>query len=223
MTSPKAQLVLALVAFLSLTGSECVFVAKSGGGSDDPKDEEDANLIVIVESGQLIDGPVQGLRYVSGSLSGYTGPGGEFDYQEGGLVRFYLGDLPLGRAVTGKSIVTPLDLVPNGQIDNPAVINIARLLQSLDSDPTDGRISIPTYMHEMAVLSSPDLGAWISSLDFADEAAFVNAASQLVAALTADYDFTAVLVDREHARGHLETSLATWGVSASDSSGAALF
>jgi len=41
-----------------------------------------------------------------------------------------------------------------------------------------------------------------------DETAFVNSASQLVATLTADYPFTAVLIDAESARRHLLESLA---------------
>jgi hypothetical protein len=37
-------------------------------------------------------------------------------------------------------------------------------------------------------------------MDYHDEAAFSNAASQLVAVLTRDYDFAAVLIDADTAR-----------------------
>ena len=68
--------------------------------------------------------------YRSGSLSGLSGPEGEFEYEQGGTVQFFIGDITLGQAVPGKALITPLDLVPGGSLDTPAVINIARLLQS---------------------------------------------------------------------------------------------
>ena len=80
-------------------------------------------------------------------------------------------------------------------------------LQSLDSVPGDGRISIPANLQSAAVHSDGNLAASIRSLDFADETAFVNAASQLIATLTASYPFTAVLVDADSARQHLSQSV----------------
>ena len=56
---------------------------------------------------------------------------------------------------------------------------------------------------QLPAVSSP-----IEFLDFADEQAFVNAASHLVAVLTATYPFTAVLVDAASAKQHLVDSLA---------------
>jgi hypothetical protein len=47
----------------------------------------------------------------------------------------------------------------------------------------------------------------IEFLDFSDAAAFVNAASQLVAVLTRDYPFTTVLVDADTARAHMIRSI----------------
>jgi hypothetical protein len=87
------------------------------------------------------------------------------------------------------------------------VINIARLLQSLDSVPGDGRISVPGNLQSVAVKSNDNVAASIRFLDFADETAFVNAASQLIATLTASYPFTAVLVDADSAREHLRQSV----------------
>ena len=119
----------------------------------------------------------------------------------------FIGDIPLGGAVPGKAFMTPLDLVPGGDIDTPAVINIARLLQSLDALPGDARITIPAQVCGLARRSNSGLSASIDALDFADDSAFVNAASQLVATLTQAYGFTAVLVDAATARQHLQDSL----------------
>jgi hypothetical protein len=162
----------------------------------------------------LIDAPMQGVRYESGSISGVTGDLGEFQYETGGTIRFFIGDIALGDAVRGKAVITPIDLVPNGTIDTPAVINIARLLQSLDSIPGDNRITIPAVLRAEAVRSNGVVDSSIQNLDFADETAFVNAATQLISTLTASYPFTAVLVDRQSAREHLTRAFDAAGITA---------
>jgi hypothetical protein len=203
----KLSILIAVIASVTLTGAECAFVAKSGTSSGDSEDENRSTLVVVIGDGQLIDGPVQGVSYVSGSLSGITGSGGEFQYEVDNSIRFFIGDIALGEATPGKAIITPLDLVPGGTLETPAVINIARLLQSLDSVPGDGRISVPGNLRSAAVQSNENVAASIRFLDFADETAFVNAASQLIATLTASYPFTAVLVDPDSAREHLSQSI----------------
>ena len=203
----KLSILIAVIASLTLTGAECAFVAKSGTSTKDPEDENRSTLVIVIGDGQLIDGPVQGVSYVSGSLSGITGSGGEFQYEVDNSIRFFIGDIALGEATPGKAIITPLDLVPGGTLETPAVINIARLLQSLDSVPGDGRISVPGNLRSAAVQSNENVAASIRFLDFADETAFVNAASQLIASLTASYPFTAVLVDPDSAREHLSQSI----------------
>ena len=204
------RIVFTLVTLLSLTGAQCAFVASSGSG-DENRDRGGGGLIVVINDGRLVDGPVQGVRYVSGSLSGVTGSDGEFRYEEGNTIRFSIGEIALGEEVEARAFMTPVDLVPGGTLDTPAVINIARLLQSLDSVPGDRRITIPVVLRAAAVTTNEPLASAIQSLDYSDDAAFVNAASQLVATLTAAYGFTAVLVDAESARQHLLESLAESG------------
>lgn len=199
------MLILALLAIPLLGGGQCSFFASSGGDSGDK--QANAGLTVIVGDGTLVDAPVEGVHYESGSLAGITGSNGEFQYEVGNTVRFSIGDIPLGMPVTGKSVITPLDLVAGGAADTPAVINIARLLQSLDSIPGDEVITIPPEVRAAAVRSNAALSSAIEFLDFSDEPAFVNAASQLVAVLASDYPFTAVLVDSDQARTHMLKSL----------------
>jgi hypothetical protein len=207
MVGRKFSIVFALLALLSLTGTECVFVAKSGSSSTD-EDQQNSNLVVIIKDGRLIDAPVEGVSYRSGALAGITGSEGEFQYQDGGRVEFFIGDIALGQPVAGKAVITPLDLVPQGSLDSPAVINIARLLQSLDAVPGDDtRITIPAAVRAAAVRSGDAVASAIRFLDFADESAFANSAAQLVATLTAGYPFTAVLVDAQTAQAHLRASL----------------
>jgi hypothetical protein len=219
MIPKRPLLLLVMVAILALTGSQCVFVASSGNNNscestnNDPCDAKQNNGsgTVVVKTGQLIDAPVQGVRYVSGSVSGVTGAVGEFQYEEGGTIRFYIGEIALGNAVSGKAVITPLDLISGGTIDTPAVINIARLLQSLDAIPGDHEITIPAALHTMTSQSNATVSTAIQYLDFSDNTAFVNAATQLVSTLTASYPFTAVLVDAASARNHLASSLGELG------------
>jgi hypothetical protein len=187
-------------------GTQCAFVATSGGHPSESEDEPRNGLVIIID-GQLVDGPVEGIGFQSGSLSGVTGPSGEFQFVEGGEVRFFIGDIALGGAVPGKVLMTPLDLVPAGDLDTPAVINMARLLQSLDAVPGDDRITIPASVHSLARRSNAEIAAAIDFLDFGDDTVFVNTASQLVATLTRDYGFTAALVDAGAARLHMQKTL----------------
>ena len=208
MTSRRFMLILSLVAIPLLGGSQCAFFFSSGGGSSDSEDKDErAGLVVIVSDGNFVDAPVEGVNYESGSLAGITGRNGEFQYEVGNSIRFFIGDINLGWAVKGKSLITPLDLVTDGTTATPAVINIARLLQSLDSDPADEVITIPDAVRAAAVHSNEGLSSAIEFLDFSDDPAFVNAASKLVAVLTRDYPFTAVLIDADTARDHMINSV----------------
>lgn len=222
MISKRSLLLVVVMTVPALAGSQCVFVASSGNNDacistvDKPCNSQkntDPVVVVAVDNGQLIDAPVQGVRYESGSVSGITGDLGEFQYEAGNTIRFFIGDIALGESVKGKAVITPLDLVPNGTIDTPAVINIARLLQSLDSIPGDELITIPAVLRAEAVRSNEAVSASIQYLDFADETAFVNAATQLISALTAPYPFTAVLVDTQSAQKHLAHTLGEAGMS----------
>jgi hypothetical protein len=204
------MLLLAILAIPLLGGSQCSFFFSSGGNNKD-EEQQNAGLVIIVGDGTLVDAPVAGVRYESGALAGITGGSGEFRYEVGNTIRFFIGDIVLGQPVMGKAVITPLDLVANGTADTPAVINIARLLQSLDSDPNDAVITIPAAVRAAAVRSNGALSPAIEFLDFSDEATFVNTASQLVAVLTSGYPFTAMLVDADQARTHMVRSLERLG------------
>ena len=160
--------------------------------------------------GNFVGPPARGIAYESGSLSGLTGQNGEFRYEEGGTVRFFIGDIRLGGEVKGSDLLSPIDLVDNGSEDHPAVINIARLLQSLDATSGDSVITIPGSVVKEAVVTNEALFSSIQSLDFDDDQSFVNAASALVAVLARDYPFTATLVDAVTAREQMLDSIEAW-------------
>ena len=107
---------LPLIFFLLLTAC--------GGGEDNK----------TLMSGIFLDSPVEGLIYKTASQQGYTNEKGEFFFQQGETVSFYLGNIILGSAV-GNSILTPLDLFHSQENKThiPAR-NLVRFLQTLDTD-----------------------------------------------------------------------------------------
>jgi hypothetical protein len=202
----KTLLILLLIAIPLLVGSQCAVFFSSGSSSDDDDKDKEEELIVVA-TGQFGSAPVSGADYVSGSLSGVTGSNGEFQYEVGESIRFSIGDIPLGRAVSGKTVITAQDLAAGSEAASTEAINIERLLRSLDAVPGDQVITIPAEVRAKAVKSNETVTSAISYLDFTDDAAFANAASQLVSVLTSDYPFTGVLVDADTARRSLDRSM----------------
>jgi len=90
-------------------------------------------LLVHPESGHLFDSPVSGADFSTPTHQGKTAEGGSFDYIPGELVTFSLGSLNLG-TVVGQHKITPLDLLGSDTSSDVRVINMARILQSLDDD-----------------------------------------------------------------------------------------
>ena len=202
----KALLLLLLIATPLLVGSQCAVFFSSGSGSDDDDRDKDEELIVVA-TGQFGAAPVSGADYVSGSVSGVTGSDGEFQYEVGEPIQFSIGDIPLGRAVSGKNIITVQDLSAGSEAAGTEAVNLERLLQSLDAEPGDVAITIPAQVRAKAVKSNESVASAITYLDFSDDTAFANAASQLVSVLTGDYPFTGALVDAETARRSLDRSM----------------
>lgn len=195
--SRRVTLVLTLLAAPFLVGSSCAVLWSSGSGSSQrPDPEDDEEKVVIISSGNFGDPAVAGLHYESGSQSGTTDAKGTFLYENEQPVRFFIGDISLGQPVPAKSLMSPADVVEE-DTSGKAEVNIRRLLKSLDAIPGDEIITIPEAVATSAVTTNSDVAAAIEFLDFSDDQLFVNSASQLVAALTADYPFTAMLVEAE--------------------------
>lgn len=88
------------------------------------------------QTGRFIDSPVQGLFYQTESASGQTDSAGRFLYRPGSQARFSLmPNLRLGDGpILAKAIMTPRDIFPGAALDDRRVINLARILQTLDAD-----------------------------------------------------------------------------------------
>tara|TARA_A100001015_G_scaffold7987_1_gene9847 strand:+ start:1711 stop:4413 length:2703 start_codon:yes stop_codon:yes gene_type:complete len=110
-----------------------------GSGSSSSVDGGSSNSGPVL-TGTLIDSLVSGVSYQSTSnLSGITSSNGRFSYRSGDQVTFQIGDTILG-TVTGGAVITPVELAGVSNTADRRVINIARLLQSLDEDqdPSNG-------------------------------------------------------------------------------------
>ncbi|MDG1312401.1 MAG: hypothetical protein P8P26_10130 [Porticoccaceae bacterium] len=83
--------------------------------------------------------------------NGETNSRGEFKYLASETVTFFIGDLVFP-SVLADEIVTPLDIADTDDVAHRMVINIIRLLQSLDKDgdPNNG-ISITQTAKDNAV------------------------------------------------------------------------
>lgn len=196
--SRKAMLVFTLATLPFVVGSSCAVFWSSGSGTSDRRDrEEDDERLVIVSGGQFGDPPVAGLEYESGSVSGTTGENGEFNYEPGKTVQFSVGDIKLGPPVTANPNMSVGDLVQGESGAHTTEVNIRRLLKSLDAEPGDEVITIPAQVRSSAVMSNDAVAPSIEFLDFADDDTFASTASQLVAVLTDDYPFTAMLAEAD--------------------------
>lgn len=157
---------------------------------------------LAVLSGRLVDSDVANVAYSTPTQSGVTSETGTFYYVAGESVTFSIGELVFSD-VPGAPIVSPLQLAGSDDLQDPAVINIARLLQTIDADkdPSNG------------IMVSDAAIAAMKSVDFSlpvDEFANQSEVSSLLAAIGATS-----LVDAEAAVAHLRDSL---GLASSSSS-----
>lgn len=105
---------------------------------DNGVENEEPN-ISMTRTGIFIDSPVYNIGYRTESQNGVTDRNGAFLYNDGEMVTFFIGDLEFP-TVMAQPQVTPMTLASTNDINNQIVINIARLLQSLDQDgiPSNG-------------------------------------------------------------------------------------
>ena len=201
----RLLLIVTLLGLPFVVGSSCAFFFSTGGSDgkvivkDDDDDDDDEEEITpsSAQTGAFNSPATAGIEYASGSLAGVTDANGQFEYIEGQTVQFFIGDIALGAPVEGKPSISPEDLTDPDAAGEEAAINIARLLYSLDADTSDEMVTIPADVRSAAVRSNAPVAAAIEFLDFSDEAAFNNAASQLLAVLTDGYPHTAALVDAD--------------------------
>ncbi len=131
--------------------SLAVMISACGGGGDSSDDS------AKVLKGVFTDAPVKGLGYQTVSRQGTTNAKGEFEYQAGEAVSFFLNGIRLGQAEGQASV--PVTLLDN----SPAV---ARILQTLDHDANPAVIDVSGIKLDAA--TKEKLGNIIANKDKAD-------------------------------------------------------
>lgn len=109
----------------TILGASMLALSGCGGGDNATSD---------VSTAYFVDSNVGGVNYTCGTQSGVTGADGSFRYQHGQSCTFSIGatsfTVSADRLSAGKSI-TPFDIFAG---DDEKVVNLARMLQTLDSD-----------------------------------------------------------------------------------------
>ena len=92
-------------------------------------------------TGALLDGPVSGVTYSSGTQAGITNDAGEFQYFPNETIEFSIGGIKLGQVTLLKpsgngvrALITPVELTGSADASDPRVVRLLQFLQSLDSD-----------------------------------------------------------------------------------------
>lgn len=124
--------------------------ACGGGGGGNGGGGDSASSPPVL-TGQLIDSAVEGVTFQTPTLNGITNSRGEFQYRDGELIEFRIGNLQLGAAIPAQAIITPVSLTRSTHASSDDAIRLMQLLQSLDEDQnlTNG-ITIPDAIRRQA-------------------------------------------------------------------------
>lgn len=158
-------------------------------GSDD---SQEPPVDTTPMEGVFIDSPVAGIQYHTATYSGKTDEAGRFQYQEGETVQFSIGDIELPATQAGTMI--HVSDIFNGTTSDVEVINLARLLLTLDMD------------------NNPENGITLSAAAFMEaEGLSIDFASDTFESDIADYvskaGGTTLLIAEEVAKSHIEDTL----------------
>jgi len=155
--------------------------------------------------GHFRDSPVIGARLDSPTFKGKTDDSGKFTYFPGESADFYIGNVLLGKAYLDKR-VTPLDFFALADTSDSRVVNMARLLQSLDADGTPNPTITLTPEVEVCLETVVE-DAGIEILDFANDALIDVVITDTLIACSGVEGLSLVSVSAEDAQINLEKSL----------------
>ena len=167
--------------------------ACGGSGSDSDSsgstDTPEGAPSYIIGVGYLIDSPVIGIAYSCSpsAKSGNTTSEGQFNYTDGDICTFSVGDISLP-PVTASTLITVLDLANATKTTDRAAVNIAVFLQSLDdnADISTAITITPQRISQLTGLSNP-------SIDFNSVTELSDVMSEAGVALVSEADAIAHL------------------------------
>lgn len=152
-------------------------------------------------TGRFVDSAVAGLPYTTETRSGETDTDGTFAYEAGEMITFSIGGIVLP-AVSGADIITPLTVFSTDDITDIRVMNLARLLQTLD---TDGDPDNGIALADQAIASATGL-----NVDFSASAE--DFSSQVVNLVANSGSINTELVNGIEALDHLQETLFVEGL-----------
>lgn len=138
----------------------CLTACGSDSSSNEaPISPEPAPAEVSTYTGQFFDSAVAGLNYKTASQSGKTNQLGEFQFQGKESITFSIGAIELPSTVANL-LLTPLDIFQTQDTNQIEVVNLLRLLQSLDADgDASNGIEIAESVHQLAADLTIDFSA----------------------------------------------------------------
>jgi hypothetical protein len=158
--------------------------------------------------GHFIDSPVAGLTYLTPTQWGTTDKSGGFDYFPGERVQLWLESVYLGDPLADHKI-SPLDIFEAADTDDNRVINMARLLQSLDADgaPKAGIEIVPsvTACLDQAMRALNDT----IQVNFADDFQIEDLINGTIAQCAGNEESSLVAVSAADAKANLDKALDT--------------
>lgn len=202
--------------WLTLVSASSILLAGCGGSGNSSDDDTGQGDQTTTQTGVFVDSAVGNVDYeTSSGESGTTNADGEFQFVEGDTVTFSIGDLTFP-GTAARETITPLELAGTTDPNNRQVVNIARLLQTLDTDgDPDNGITISDLAKDNATAINFDQSA----------AEFENDTAVTTLVTNGGQDSApAGLVSTEEALAHLNDTLeevgsptltGTWLVSAS--------
>jgi hypothetical protein len=136
--------------------------------------------------GVFLDSAVGGVDYsTSSGLGGVTDSSGTFYYKPGDKVSFTIGGISLG-SVTGAAKLTPVEVMGASGTADQKVINLSRLLQTLDADgdPSNG-ISINDSTKTTLAAKSVNFDVSVEAFDNATKSVTAAVGKTMVTATRA--------------------------------------
>lgn len=149
-------------------------------------------------TGVFLDSSVINIDYQTETLAGVTSSLGEYDYLPGETVTFSIGDLEFP-SVQASGTVTALDIFGTADTLDSSVVNMIRLLQTLDQDGNpDNGITISDMVKSTATQVDFDLS----------EDEFASSSAVMTLIMNAGQDNTVTeLVNRQNAIDHFNRTL----------------
>jgi len=191
----------ALICALALLTNGCNFFGNSGSSSPSTSEPTDSGNNTPPTGGgdsspsaygYFVDNFVSGLSYecTPSGLTGTTDSEGRYGYKDRDTVTFKAGEIELG-SCPASEYVTPMTLFPD---DDELALNVAQLLQSMDSDGNP----------ENGITPDPDALEALRGINIRGN----NFEADLQANLPAGLTF----VNRENAMNHIEDTFINYGI-----------